>query len=161
MQTAFILMSILGCDDTATQCHHVEMLDQRWETIQACDAVSEDKLRLYSNLEYPVVVAVCQTPEDAGLTEVAGEPAEAARPSTPIGQTGPEIPDNLIPKADIPPAQPALAATETEKRPGLAARTLQRFKEVLPDADSLKTLVSDSAHVVTDSYSWVARRFDK
>lgn len=156
MQAALILMTILGCDDTATMCHHIETRDERWATIQACDAVSEDKLGLYSDTSYPVVVAVCQTPQDAGLAEVAGEPAE---PQVDPAEAARTIPADLLPKADIPAPQPETALSETD--PGLASRVLQRFKDVLPEAESLKALVAEPVHVVTDSYSWVARRFDK
>ncbi|AKI00850.1 hypothetical protein IMCC20628_02146 [Hoeflea sp. IMCC20628] len=183
MQAALIIMTILGCDDTATQCHHVEMLQERWATIQACDAVSEAKLRTFSNLDYPVVVAVCQTPGDAGLEEVANEPAGAetdvvasrvpadSAPWVPSADIPPPVAmrpmfDIPTPKADIPAPvtsfnqnQPTDAAAADD--PGLAARLLQRFTAVLPDSGTLKTLASEPIHVVTDSYSWVARRFDK
>lgn len=169
MQAALIIMTILGCDDTATQCHHIEMLDERWATIQACDAVSDEKLMTFSNLNYPVVVAVCQTPGDAGLAEVKNEPAaaktagvaDAVAPRTRFAAQG-----AMTPLADIPP--PVAAADEHQAAeagaapdPGLAGRLLQRFKDVLPEAGSLKALVSEPVHVVTDSYSWVARRFEK
>ena len=163
MQTALILMTILGCDDSATQCHYVEMLDERWATIQECDAISEDRLKLYSNLDYPVVVAVCQTPEDAGLAEVAGEPQDVPEAPADAVQSAVAIPDDLVPKVDIPPAEPAatVSAAPAEVDPGLAARVLKRFKEALPEAGSLKALVSEPVHVVTESYSWVAQRFEK
>ncbi|KJS18643.1 MAG: hypothetical protein VR78_04340 [Hoeflea sp. BRH_c9] len=184
MQAALIIMTILGCDDTATQCHHIEMLDERWATIQACDAVSEDKLATFSNLNYPVVVAVCQTPGDAGLAEVKNEPATAS--TTVVAETGPAAgpltpsadiaapvapqarfaPGAMTPKADIPAPvatvpQDQTADAAAPSDPGLAGRLLQRFKDVLPEAGSVKALVSEPVHVVTDSYSWVARRFEK
>ncbi|MDF1609976.1 hypothetical protein PZ897_17485 [Hoeflea sp. YIM 152468] len=163
MQTAFIIMSILGCDDTATQCHFVEMLDERWVSIQACDAGSEARLRRYSNLNYPVVVAVCQTPDDAGLADVGDEPAEDAVVSIQPDQAkaSEEMP---LPKADIPVAAPDTAAGETlamEQHPGMTSRVFTLVREALPEAVSLKALVSKPAHVVTDSYSWVAQRFEK
>jgi hypothetical protein len=80
MQTALIIMTILGCDDSATQCHFVEMLDQRWATIQACDAEAEARLSGYNNISYPVVVAVCQTPGDTDLAEAASETGPGNRP---------------------------------------------------------------------------------
>lgn len=187
MQAALIIMTILGCDDTATQCHHIEMLDERWATIQACDAVSEDKLATFSNLNYPVVVAVCQTPGDAGLAEVKNEPATAKTAGvaeagsvapdaltrmtdiqTPVAvapQAGFAAPGAMTPMADIPAPVAAVNEDQTADAaapdPGLAGRLLQRFKDVLPEAGSIKALVSEPVHVVTDSYSWVARRFEK
>lgn len=158
MQAALILMTILGCDDTATMCHHIETRDERWATIQACDAVSEDKLGLYSNTSYPVVVAVCQTPQDAGIADVAGEPAA---PAVDAAEAATAVPQDLLPKADIPAQLPETTLNDTESDTGLASRVLQRFKDVLPEAGSLKALVAEPVHVVTDSYSWVAKRFDK
>jgi len=166
MQTALILMTILGCDDSATQCHHIEMLDQRWATIQECDASSEDKLKLYSNIEYPVVVAVCQTPEDTGVAEHGGEPINAPVPGTDITASTPADPDIPVPKADIPeaviaaPPEPPADAAQTAEA-GIASRALTRFRSALPEADTLKAIVAEPVHVVTDSYSWVARRFEK
>ncbi|MEM5473089.1 hypothetical protein WNZ14_15250 [Hoeflea sp. AS60] len=163
MQAALIIMTILGCDDTATQCHFVEMLDDRWATVQACDAQSEDKLKTYSNLDYPVVVAVCQTPGDTGLSELAGEPAAPPAGSAATAESAPQASDIPVPKADIPVARTAEDAesTETAVNSGFAALVLQRFKDALPEAKDLKALVTEPVHVVTDSYSWVAQRFDK
>ncbi|KGF68727.1 hypothetical protein LL06_15265 [Hoeflea sp. BAL378] len=164
MQTALILMTILGCDDSATQCHYIEMVDQRWATIQACDASSEDKLKLYANQPYPVVVAVCQTPEDTGLAELDGAKAEPAAPDQTAAVA--DAPSGVeLPKADIPapaaaPEADAAAAAGPEPDAGFASRVLARFKQALPEAGTLKSLVAEPVHVVTDSYSWVAKRFD-
>ena len=163
MQTALILMTILGCDDTATQCHYIERLDQRWATIQACDASSEAALKLYANVNYPVVVAVCQTPEDTGVAEHGGVPVTATAPAPQAAASGPD-PDIGLPKADIPdPAVTAAQPTGEAALPddGIASQALARFKQVLPETETLKALVSGPVHVVTDSYSWVARRFEK
>jgi hypothetical protein len=163
MQAALIIMTILGCDDTATQCHFVEMLDERWATVQACDAGSEDKLKGYSNLDYPVVVAVCQTPGDTGLSELGDEPAFPAAASTASAEIAPPASDIPVPKVDIPVAAAAENAesVQTATDSGFAARVLQRFKDALPEAKDLKALISEPVHVVTDSYSWVAQRFEK
>ncbi|OCW56596.1 hypothetical protein [Hoeflea olei] len=172
MKTALILMSILGCDDTATQCHYVEMLDQRWATVQDCDASSEEKLKAYANLPYPVVVAVCQTPEDTGLAELASEaPPKVGPPMPPLSPAeaaaAASVPPEVgLPQADIPPPQPPEATAAVEATPdaaeaGLATRVIERFKAALPEKDTLKSLVSEPVHVVTDSYSWVARRFEE
>lgn len=166
MQTALILMTILGCDDSATQCHYVEMLDQRWASIQECDASSEDKLKLYSNIDYPVVVAVCQTPEDTGVAEHGGQPLDMPVPGTDLTASTPADPDIPVPKADIPepviatPSEAPADATETAES-GIASRALAQFRNALPEADALKAIVVEPVHVVTDSYSWVARRFEK
>ncbi|MGJ8572727.1 MAG: hypothetical protein ACSHXI_18720 [Hoeflea sp.] len=168
MQAALIIMTILGCDDSATQCHYVEMRDERWATVQSCDAASEDRLKGYSNLNYPVVVAVCQTPGDTGLAEVADEPEQDT-----VQAPAPEADTSLtsvtpIPKADIPEAQTAtLDATEPavaitpDAEPGMTTRVLNLVKEALPEKARVKALLSEPVHVVTDSYSWVIQRFEK
>ena len=166
MQTALILMTILGCDDSATQCHHVEMLDERWATIQECDASSEDKLKLYSNINYPVVVAVCQTPQDTGVAEHGGERIDVPAQGSDLTASAPTDPDIPRPKAEIPeaviaapPKAPADALETAEA--GIASRALTLFRSALPGADTLKAIVAEPVHVVTDSYSWVAWRFEK
>ena len=159
MQTALILMTILGCDDSATQCHYVDMLDERWATIQECDARSEEKLQLYSNINYPVVVAVCQTPQDTGVAEHGGKPVREPGTGTDITAANPAGPDIPVPKADIP--EPGIATASAPQEAGIASRALTRVKQALPETDALKGLVSGPVHVVTDSYSWVARRFEK
>jgi hypothetical protein len=159
MQTALIIMTILGCDDSATQCHYVEMLDERWATIQECDAHSEDRLRGYANIDYPVVVAVCQTPGDSGIEEVA---AEQGQPLQDTDSMAPAVQEALVPQVDIPAENPEQAQlSDDEAEAGLAARMLKRVQDALPDAESIKSLVTEPVHVVTDSYSWVARRFEK
>jgi hypothetical protein len=159
MQTALIIMTILGCDDSATQCHYVEMLDERWATIQECDAHSEDRLRGYANIDYPVVVAVCQTPGDSGIEEAA---AEQGQPLQDTDSMAPAVQEALVPQVDIPAENTEQAQlSDDEAEAGLAARMLKRVQDALPDAESIKSLVTEPVHVVTDSYSWVARRFEK
>lgn len=168
MQAALIIMTILGCDDTATQCHFVEMRDERWATVQACDAGSEDKLRTYSNLDYPVVVAVCQTPGDSGLADVAEETIAPLAPSAGQDQAN-MLPEGVpVPKVDIPepktadaPGLEPLAVATPESNPGMTSRVLTLVREALPETARLKALVSEPVHVVSDSYSWVVQRFEK
>jgi hypothetical protein len=182
MQSALILMTILGCDDTATQCHYVEMLDERWTNIQSCDADAEQQLAGYANIPYPVVVAVCQSPEDSGLAEVAGDAVDeinADDGDDAIAQLksngGPEASAGLpagapVPPAEIPEASSSLAAgfAEEAETPtteaddaGIAERVLARVKGALPEPENIKTLLTKPVHVVTERYSWVAKRFDK
>lgn len=181
MQTALIIMTILGCDDSATQCHFVEMLDRRWATIEACDAEAEATLSGYNNISYPVAVAVCQTPGDTALAEATSEtgPELADASGQPVGDLGgqPAQPNQgesqalnsaLRPPADIPQASAnsgpdanAAAGADVIETPRLARRILGTIREVLPTPENLKTLIEKPVHVVTDQYSWVARRFDK
>lgn len=181
MQTALIIMTILGCDDSVTQCHFVEMLDQRWATIQACDAETEQRLSDYDTINYPVVVAVCQTPGDSGIAEAASETGSETADASgqAIGGSGglsnpsaePEDPNqnaSLLPPTDIPvasaepsPATIAPVMADTWTTPGIAKRMLDTIKDALPTSENIRTLIEKPVHVVTDQYSWVAKRFEK
>ena len=35
MQAVLIAMTILGCDDSVSQCNYVATVDKRWETVAA------------------------------------------------------------------------------------------------------------------------------
>lgn len=133
MQTAFILMTILGCDDSATDCHHIATLDKRWSSVQLCDAVSEKQLGAYSNANYPVVIAVCQAPEI-----VAAAPA----PSPDVTQA----------------AAPIEEASSNERDGTMAQRAMDRVKSILPSKEGMLRIVNGPVHVVEDGYSWFARR---
>jgi hypothetical protein len=61
MKAAFIVMSILGCDDAGATCTPIAQVEQQWQTIAACDAASETQLSRYTNVSHPMVVAVCPT----------------------------------------------------------------------------------------------------
>ena len=79
MKVAIILMTILGCDDSGTMCKPVAMLPETYTSVAACDQASEAMLDQYQNVPYPMVVAVCQSP-DAGkqALSTAGEPPPAS-----------------------------------------------------------------------------------
>lgn len=128
VKTALIMMTILGCDDTASQCNFVQTLPQRWTSIELCDVASEREMARLQKIDYPVVVAVCQTPESA--LENSDDVAE--------------------PAAD--------AMTSPEVSTGLAVRALERVKGVLPSVEGLRELAGKPIRLMTDSYSWVARK---
>lgn len=66
---ALIVLSLLGCDDTGTQCEYLRAADQRFETIEACQSASETFLSASNEADYPAVVAIC-APE----VKTAGRP---------------------------------------------------------------------------------------
>ena len=85
MNAALIVMTILGCNDSGTDCHYIATAQERWPTVAMCDAVSEDHLPTYANQPYPVLISVCQDPEVAGVPNVGpnthfytGQAAECA-----------------------------------------------------------------------------------
>lgn len=138
MKAAFIVMTILGCDDGGTTCSSVAQVEEQWQTIAACDAASETHLSRYKNVNHPMVVAVCQTANSTALADSKDDAAllAATRSLTPAPQ---------------PPQD------ELHER-GITARAVQIMKGVLPFKQGLKETVTYPVHVVTDTYSWVARK---
>jgi hypothetical protein len=139
MKAAFIVMSILGCDDAGTTCTPVAQVQEQWQTIKACDAASERHLAHYTNVNHPMVVAVCQTAESTALADSTEDVAEfetATRALAPV------------------PAPPM----DEERKRGVTARAVQLMKDVIPSRKALTDTAVYPVHVVTDTYSWVARK---
>lgn len=127
-------MTILGCDDSVTDCRHVATLQQRWTSIELCDAESEKQLGNFANASYPVVVAVCQTPE-APQSDVAKA-------------------ENQTPDASTPPLEPQEEQTLTQ-------RAITRVRNILPSTEGVREVLGTPVRIVENSYSWIARRFSK
>jgi len=131
MKAALIVMTILGCDDSATQCHYIDTVGRSWQTVALCDAQAETEINRRQNSNYPVIVAVCESSGDrmtAGLEDAAPQAEEKA-------------------------AEPA------ERHDGIAARALDFVKNALPDTAKLKAAVVKPVHSIEDGYAWVVRRF--
>lgn len=138
MKAALIVMTIMGCDDSATQCHYIDTVDRSWQTVALCDAQAETYINSHQNKNYPVIVAVCESSGNRMTAEV----------------TVPETPADTKAEAQAP------APVETvEEKPGLAARTLGFVKKAIPDAASLKAAVTTPVRYAEDGYSWVVKRF--
>jgi hypothetical protein len=140
MKAAFVVMSILGCDDSAVHCQPVAAVSQEWATIAACDAASEKVLGKYTNVKYPMVIAVCQT---AGTSALVDSEIDAAENNgdTVSQSTPPEPP--LARKGD---------------HPGLASRAIALVKSAIPTGTGIRSTLVVPVHFVTDTYSWVARK---
>ncbi len=136
MKTALIMMTILGCDDSVSQCQFVETPPERFVSIELCDAASESVLERYGNIGFPTAVAVCQAPPP--------EIADAVAASTEA---------NAAAAANATPA-PQL----TEEHKTLTARAIDSIREVLPGRAQFKMIFETPIHVVSDSYSWVAKK---
>lgn len=137
MKAALVVMSILGCNDAGTTCIPVAQVPDHWQTIAACDAASEKHLARYTNVNHPMVVAVCQTAETTALedsTEDAGHFETASRSVAPM-----------------PPS-------DEDHRRGIAARAVELVRGVMPTRQGLRDTVIYPVHVVTDTYSWMARK---
>jgi len=137
MKAAFVLMSILGCDDSGAHCQPVATLPHQWPTIAACDAASDKTLATYKNVRYPNLVAVCQT---AGTTALTDSEDEALEQSTETASRS------------LPPD-----AANGEK-PGLAGRAIALVKRALPSRSGIKSTLIIPVHIVTDTYSWVVKK---
>lgn len=151
MVPALIVMTILGCDDSVSQCHYVSTVKGTWETIATCDAESQKQLPKF-NANYPVIVAVCEKADDR--MAMARDPAQAE--TQPVAQ--PDAVPQEQPHAITADTAPVPPANETSEKPGLPRRTLAMLKGALPDTARLRAVVTAPAHYVEDGYSWVARR---
>lgn len=138
MKAAFVVMSILGCNDAGVQCQPVASVAEQWQTIAACDAASEKQLGKFKNVNYPMVVAVCQTADTTALADSETELSEGAATLR-----------------ALPPAPPVKAE---DPHPGITARAIALVEYALPSKNALKSTISKPVHIVTDTYSWVARK---
>jgi hypothetical protein len=140
MKAAFIVMSILGCDDSGGNCLPVASIEQQWQTIAACDAASENHLAKYVNVNYPMVVAVCQTADTTALSDSEDDVAGFDTASRSIAP----VPKPMDEKA--------------ENRAGITSRAIALVKDAIPTRQGLKETVTTPVHFVTDTYSWVSRK---
>lgn len=137
MHALLIAMTILGCDDSVTQCNYIASPEKRWDTVAQCDADMERRLPTYANVHYPTVIAVCQ-------------PIQVVAATTP-------------PKTAVePPAMPPVKA-DAQPKPshgivGFTARAIDQARNMLPSVDSVKTVLIQPVHFASDGYSWVAKR---
>lgn len=139
MKAALIVMTIMGCDDSVTQCHYIDTTDRSWQTVSLCDADAESYINRHQNSPYPVIVAVCESMEDRDAGPLAeGEADTADTPGTAVAQA---------------PAPP-----DTKAKQGLAARTLDFVKGALPDAADVRAVFVKPVHTIEDGYAWVVRR---
>ncbi|MBW9114937.1 hypothetical protein JNB88_14955 [Rhizobium cauense] len=132
MQAVLVAMTILGCNDSVTQCNYLATVEQQWQTVAMCDADSEKQLKRYSNVSYPTVIAVCEPPK----------PAIPAKPKAVVENApSPPVPTET---------QGALAA--------FADRIASQVRAHLPSGRGMKSVLASPVHFASDSYSWVAKR---
>ncbi|MGO7322145.1 hypothetical protein ACCS95_26675 [Rhizobium ruizarguesonis] len=137
MQAVLIAMTILGCDDSISQCNYVATVDKRWETVAACDAEAERRLKTYVNVNYPSVIAVCEAPKAIA----AAEPPESA----PVPVAASEV-------AVAAPEEPA------GRIAGFAEGIAGQVRAHLPSGKSVRDTLTKPVHFVSASYSWVVTR---
>ncbi|MGD9481420.1 hypothetical protein [Shinella sp. G-2] len=156
MKAALIVMTIMGCDDSATQCHYIDTVDRSWQTVSLCDAQAETYINRHQDRNYPVIVAVCESVGNRMTADIAKPAPEATQAESKTADSKPvEVaPSETMAEAEI----PVPDATEEVKQ-GLAARTLNFVKKAIPDAASLKAAVTTPVRYAEDGYSWVVKRF--
>ena len=71
MKAALIVMTIMGCDDSATQCHYIDTVDRSWQTVALCDAQAETYINRHQDRNYPVIVAVCESVGNRMTADIA------------------------------------------------------------------------------------------
>lgn len=145
MVPALIVMTILGCDDSVSQCHYVSTVSGTWPTVAMCDAESQKQLPKFSNSNYPVIVAVCETSDK----QMAKAQDPAPMPQSALDQAHPVTTDPV-------PTPPV-----TAEQPSLPRRTLAMVTGALPDTSKIRQVVTKPVHYIEDGYSWVARKFTK
>lgn len=138
MQAVLIAMTILGCDDSVSQCSYVATVDKRWETVAACDAEAERRLKAYANVSYPSVIAVCEAPRALA----AAEPPKPAPLPAATAETAPA------------PEEPV------GKLAGFAENIAGQVRAHLPTGQDVKETLSKPVHFVSASYSWVVTRLN-
>ena len=139
MKAALIVMTIMGCDDSATQCHYIDTVPKSWQTVALCDAQAETYINRHQDKNYPVIVAVCESNNERITADIAKPEAKPAETATQV-------------QAPVP-------AETAEARQGLATRTLNFVKRAIPDTASLKAAVVKPVRYAEDGYSWVIKRF--
>ncbi len=133
MKTALIMMTILGCDDSVSHCEFVETPVERFVSIELCNAASEQVLGRYTNIGYPTAVAVCQSPP-------------------------PEIMEALTAQSPQTDSSAAVVVPTAEQERTLKDRAIDAVREVLPGKAAIKMIFEKPIHVVSESYSWVAKK---
>lgn len=75
MNTALIVMAILGCADSGDQCQTVQVTPTQYVSVAECNAAAEATLNRYTGLTYPVVAARCQKADGPTMAEVSADAA--------------------------------------------------------------------------------------
>jgi len=135
---ALIVLSLLGCDDSGTQCDFVRVGEERFETVEACRAASEPLLAASAEADYPTVVAVCSPESAVPTAQVAGSGDPVPVPVPP--ETPAEVDGNVELPAEggegveaVEPPQPVLV----EREPGLLGRVAEALSSLAPERETI------------------------
>ena len=75
MNSALIVMAIVGCGDAGDDCQTVRVDQARYVSVVQCNAAAEDALTRYTGLSYPVIAVRCQKASAPMVAEAALTPA--------------------------------------------------------------------------------------
>lgn len=150
---ALVVMTILGCDDSVSQCHYVDTVKGSWETVAACDRQSRKALPTFTNVSYPVIVAMCEEAADAPIATAAESGTKAPEPAPATSSASPAA---TPPAANV--SSPSAADAATEDRKPLPQRAYAMIRGALPDGAKIRHAISVPVHYLGDGYSWVATR---
>jgi hypothetical protein len=156
VKAAMIVMAIMGCDDSATKCTELSVTEPRWPTVAACDKDSEKELTRYANAHYPMIIAICQSPEVTKAEAMQDNSQAQSQVQGPVQPTTPQSP-----AAPQPPAvgqDPAVAQARPEEKPNLLDKTFGLIKKAIPTTEGIKSAFQKPVHVIADGYSWVVQK---
>ncbi|MEO0545210.1 MAG: hypothetical protein AAFY99_15475 [Pseudomonadota bacterium] len=106
MQEALFILTVLGCNDAATQCTKMEIEQVQYASVDQCYAESEAVIIANSEAPYPVFLARCDAPgsvpadgtfEDIVIAESLEAPIptevndEQTTPTEEVAQTSPQV----------------------------------------------------------------------
>ncbi|AJY47011.1 hypothetical protein [Martelella endophytica] len=146
MPAALIAMTILGCDDSLSQCRYIDTAPERYATVELCDDALATDLEYYKYSEFPSVVAVCQTP---------GEPIAEALGGADVQGLPVAVADNGA--GSVQQMEPSSQSRVAD----LADGAVHSVGSLIPSRKQVRTVLTAPVHVVTDSYAWMARKLDR
>ncbi|MEM1376259.1 MAG: hypothetical protein AAGG69_02615 [Pseudomonadota bacterium] len=83
MQNALFILTVLGCNDAATQCETLQAEQATYASVDACYAQSEALFTQNADAQYPVVMVRCDPASDV-LPSVASRPKTELADATPV-----------------------------------------------------------------------------
>jgi len=132
IKSAFIAMTIIGCDCDAKLCEFIRDNPPEWTTMEECEAALKSRAIRNSDIDYPTVVAICSKLDrgEQPVMEATAEPVEAS-----------------------PEAAPARVAAASES--GILARTAGGYRTV---RHTLGRAAGGTVDLARDTAGWVAAK---
>ncbi len=154
MKSALILMTIMGCDDTATQCHYIETVDRTFATVADCNTETDKRLDALGTQNYPMLLAICEAKAQAAPVPADAKAAIAAPSTVEVDAGMPATPPR--PSAEVSGKGPEEKEAEDKVSKGVLASVREKLK-----LDTVASVAMAPVHLVTDSYAWVVRKVSR